>query len=249
MRIVVCVKAVASLADGFQIAADGRAVNADDLEFALNEWDACGVEEALRVREQFGAEVLAVTVGEEFADPALRRCVAMGADRAVRVHTDAQDPLSVARALADAIDDGAELVICGAQSADLAQGAVGSALAAYLGYPIVAVAKRLDIQDGGSSVEVERELEGGVAEVLATSLPLVVTVQTGINEPRYVNMRAIKRAEAHELEILAPASRTPVASTMRRISVPRSQSNGSDMGTDAGDVARRIAEIVGEKHS
>ena len=130
MRIVVCIKQVAVLGDDIEFTPDGRGVDPDYLDFALNEWDTYSTEEALRLREASGSgEVVAVCVGDEDADDALVRCLAMGADRVVRVWSDeleGADPIRVARALAQVVGPlGADLVLCGAQSADSVQGATG----------------------------------------------------------------------------------------------------------------------------
>jgi len=101
MKIVVCVKLVNVLGDEVEFTSDGLDVDPDYLEHALNEWDACALEEALRIRERIGeAEIVAVTAGDKRSEEALRRCLAMGADRAVRVESSTLDPVSTARTLA-----------------------------------------------------------------------------------------------------------------------------------------------------
>src|SRR5919204_3350742 len=120
MRIVVCVKQVAVLGDEVEFLSDGRDVDPDYLDRAVNEWDLYATEEALQLCERVGeGEVVAVSVGDEEAEAALRRCLAMGASRAIRIDADAADPLAVARALAEAVAaEQADLVLCGVQSSD-----------------------------------------------------------------------------------------------------------------------------------
>src|SRR5713226_10270784 len=104
MKVVVCVKLVRGLGDEVEFTSDGLDVDPDYLETALNEWDACALEEALLIKERLGdAEVVAVTAGDKRSEEALRRCLAMGADRAIRVDSAARDPISTARALAAAV--------------------------------------------------------------------------------------------------------------------------------------------------
>src|SRR6202521_5753307 len=104
MKIVVCVKLVKVLGDEVEFTPDGLDVDPDYLEYALNEWDACALEEGLRIRERIGeAEVVAVTAGDKRSEEALRRCLAMGADRALRVESFTLDPISTARTLAAAV--------------------------------------------------------------------------------------------------------------------------------------------------
>ena len=102
MKIVVCVKQVQALGDELELTDDGRDVDPDFVDPALNEWDAVAAEEALRIKERLGGggEVVVVTCGGRGAEAALRRCLAMGADRAVRVESEASDPIAVGRALA-----------------------------------------------------------------------------------------------------------------------------------------------------
>src|ERR1700694_2403009 len=144
MKIVVCVKLVKVLGDEVEFTPDGLDVDPDYLEHALNEWDACALEEALQIRERLGeAEVVAVTAGDKKSEDALRRCLAMGAERAVRVDSAAIDPIATAIALASAVaPESPDLVLCGVQSSDSVQGSSGTALAERLGLPRVAVVKK-----------------------------------------------------------------------------------------------------------
>ena len=210
MKIVVPVKQVAALDDEFELLDDGSDVDPDFVERDLNEWDAFSLEAALQLREATGddGEVVVVTVGDDEAEEALLGCLARGADRAVRIWDDSlagADPLAVARVLAGAVGrEGADLVLCGVQSSDAVNGATGVALAGYLELPHVAVIKRLDYDPASSTATVKRELEGGLVEVLRVRTPALLTIQTGINEPRYANLRAIKQAREKPLEVTTP---------------------------------------------
>ena len=106
MHIVVCIKQVLQLGDEVEFTDDGLDVDPDYLDPALNEWDSFATEEALQLRERLGGEVVVVTCGPKQSEAALRRCLAMGADRAIRVEGVARDPFSVARALADVVRGG-----------------------------------------------------------------------------------------------------------------------------------------------
>ena len=138
----------------------------------------------------------------------MQRALAMGADRGVRIDLATQDPLSAARALATrgGRRESPDLVLCGVQSADLANGAVGAALAGLLGLPFVGVA--VAVEREGDGLLVSRELEGGLLERVAVQLPAVVSVQTGINSPRYVNFRQLKQAEATPIDLRDGRRRT-----------------------------------------
>src|SRR5256885_3964199 len=205
MRIVVPVKQVAAVDEDFELVDDGARVDPDFLEWSLNEWDDFSLEAALQLAD--GDEVVVVTVGDEEATEGLLTCLAKGADRGVRIWEDSlegADALAVARVLAAAVGrESPDLVLCGVQSSDAVNSATGIGLAGHLDLPHVAVARAISA-DGGS-LTVERELEGGLVEVLRIGLPALLTVQTGINEPRYANLRAIKQAREKPLEGLGLA--------------------------------------------
>jgi electron transfer flavoprotein beta subunit len=251
MKIVVCVKQVAILGDEVEFTPDERDVDPDYLDYALNEWDSYATEEALLIKEAAGdGEVVVVSVGNEDAEDAMRRCLAMGADRGIRVEGDsvpAGDPIAVARALAPVVQDEApDLVLCGVQSSDAVQGATGVALAELLGLPRVAVAKKVDWDRGSGKAVVQRELEGGLIDVTEVDTPAVLTIQSGINEPRYATLRAIKQAEQQEIDVVSPETGEPAARVRRMFHPPRGE--GAEMlGKDPAEVARRIKELVEER--
>ena len=248
MRIVVCVKQVAVLGDEVEFAADGRDVDPDYLDRAVNEWDLVATEEALQIRERLGeGEVVAVSVGDEESEAALRRCLAMGADRAIRIEAEAADPLGVARALAGIVAaEEPDLVFCGVQSSDAVQAATGTALAELLGLPRVAVVTRVDYDHRGQRAEVDRELEGGLVDVVDVDTPALLTIQTGTNQPRYANLRAIKQAEQVEIDVRQADAGEPAARVRRMFAPPKGE--GAEMlDGGAAAVAARIAEIVRER--
>ena len=265
MRIVVAVKQVAALDEEFELLDGGRAVAPDCVEWQLNEWDSFATEAALQLREAAGGEdheVVAITVGDDEAEAGLLSCLAMGADRAVRVWDDAvaevDDVLAVARVLAAAVDrERPDLVLCGVQSSDAVNGATGVAVAGFLGLPHVAVVKRIDYDATARAATVERELEGGLIEVLRIGTPALLTVQTGINEPRYANLRAIKQAREKPLEVCGidqlglDATTLAAATGAQRLALaPPERGEGAEMLSGPADaVAARIVEIVRERMS
>ncbi|MGH2859737.1 MAG: electron transfer flavoprotein subunit beta/FixA family protein [Solirubrobacteraceae bacterium] len=260
MKIVVAVKQVAALDDEFELLDGGSGVDPDSLEWDLNEWDTFSVEAALVLREAAGGEVVVVTVGEEEAEEGLLSCLAKGADRAVRVWDDALadtgDALAIARVLAAVIErESPDLVLCGVQSSDAVNGATGVAVAGFLGLPHVAVVKGLAHDAAAGSVTVERELEGGLVERLRIGLPALLTIQTGINEPRYANLRAIKQAREKPMEVTdlngigLDGGQVAAAAGAHRLALAEpDRGEGAEMlAGSAGDVAARIAEIVRER--
>ena len=259
MKIVVPVKQVAALDDEFELLDDGG-VDPDFVEWELNEWDTFSLEAAQQIGEAAGdAEIVVVSVGDEEAEEGLLACLAKGADRGVRVWDDAlegADALAVARVLAAAVErEEPDLVLCGVQSSDAVNGATGVALAAHLDLPHVAVVKGLEMGDG--SVTVERELEGGLVEVLRVKLPALLTIQTGINEPRYATLRAIKQARDKPLDVIGLADlgldddavAAAAGARVRRLG-HHEKGEGAEMLSGSPDeIAARIAEIVRERVS
>jgi len=248
VRIVVCVKQVLVLGDEVEFTGDGRDVDPDYVDPALNEWDGFATEEALRLRERLGGEVVVVTCGAEESEGALRRCLAMGADRAIRVEAAGRDPFSVARALADVVQaEDPELVFCGVQSSDAVQAATGTALAELLDLPRAAVVTRVDYDADARKAVVDRELEGGLVDRVEVDTPALLTIQTGINEPRYANLRAIKQAEQVQVDVRSAADGGMSAYVVRRMFVP-DRGQGAEMidGSPA-EIAGRIAAIVKER--
>ena len=253
MKIVVAVKQVAVLGDEVEFTEDERDVDPDYLDFALNDWDSFSTEEALLIRDRVGGdgEVVVVSAGDEDAEEAMRRCLAMGADRGVRVWDDSlagADPITVARALAPVVArEEPDLVFAGVQSSDSVQAATGVALAELLGLPRVAVVTKVDYDDEARRARVHRELEGGLVDVVEVETPALLTIQTGINEPRYATLRAIKQAEQKEIETVEPDELGEPAYGVRRMFVPPKGAGAEMLDGSPENIARRIAEIVRER--
>jgi electron transfer flavoprotein beta subunit len=247
--MVVCVKQVGILGEDVEFVPDGTDIDPDFLDHVVNEWDMHAIEEALRIREARGSgEVLAVSVGGRDAETCLRRSLATGVDRAVRVESAAADPFSVARALAYVIErEAPDLILCGAQSSDSVQAATGGALAGLLGYPCVAVVTSLELSSDGRGMTVQRELEGGLREIVDVDLPAVVTIQTGINDPRYATMRAVREAAQRDIEVaVAPLEGKPAYRVLRMYTPPR-RAGAQVIEGSPSEIASKIAAIVSER--
>jgi electron transfer flavoprotein beta subunit len=208
MKILVAVKQVAALDEDFEIREDGRDVDPDFLVRDLNEWDDYSLEEAVKIKEAGGdVEVVAVTVGSDDADEVLRKCLAKGADRAVRVWDDAvegSDPIAIARVLAAVVrKEAPDLVFAGVQSSDHAFASTGMALAGLLNWPHAAVVNQLTYRPGAVRASIRRELEGGLLQAMEIACPAVLSIQLGINTPRYASLRSIKQAAAKPIETLS----------------------------------------------
>jgi len=205
MDIIVCVKHVPETAEAeITIDSSGKRILTEDLVYDINEWDDYALEEAVQLREKLGGSVTAITVGTEEADSTLRKCLARGADKAVRLTDKAfegSDGYATAKILRNAIKNlPYDLILTGAQAGDDGYAQVGATLAELLGIPHATMVKKIEPAEGYARVN--RELEGGLEESLEIKLPALLTIQTGINEPRYVSIMGIRKARSKEIEIL-----------------------------------------------
>jgi electron transfer flavoprotein beta subunit len=260
MKILVPVKRVASLEEDFRIRADGRDVEADDLNYDLNEWDNFSLEQAVLIKEAASSEVQVVvaTVGPEESDEILRSCLAKGADRALRIWDESitgSDPIAIARILAAiAGKETPDLVLAGAQSSDHGFATTGIALSAALNWPHVAVVNGLRYSAGDAQAVATRELEGGATQDVELTLPAVLTIQLGINKPRYASLRAIKQAAAKPIEVLGlgelgltseQVGESGSGSRVRRMMVPEKGRAQMIEGTPQ-QKAERLGQIIRE---
>ena len=204
MEILVCVKRVPDSAENeIEINKDGSDIKRDDMVYSVNEWDNYAVEEAIQIRDKVGGSVTVVTVGDEESEEVLRREMAMGADKGIRLTDtafDGSDGRGLAAILKAEIDKGKyDLILTGAQADDGA-GQVGGMLAAMLDWPYASLVNQIDIS-GSGSIKVGREVAGGNQEVNEIDLPCVLSIQTGINEPRYVGIRGIRKVASVEIPV------------------------------------------------
>ena len=202
MRIAVCIKRVPDSETRVKIASDGKSLDEAGVKFVLNPYDEYAVEEALRRKEQAGTgEVVVVSVGPAAVQETIRTALAMGADRGVLLQTERipADGLAVARALAAELKDGAfDLILFGKVAIDDYNHQVGPMVAELLGLPCVTSIAHLELA-GGMGVA-EREIEGGI-EVCEFALPAVLTVDKGLNEPRYPALKGIMAAKKKPMDI------------------------------------------------
>ena len=205
MDIVVCVKRV-PLTEEVDIIIDDtkKEIKKEQLAFVLNDWDNYAIEEAILLKEKHGGTVTAITVGNEDDEEVLRRSLAMGADKAVRIDAgdlSRFDSLSISKILSTALKDQSyDLVFTGVLADDDSSGAVGIMMAELLDLNHSAMVTAIDIKDGKASTT--SELEGGLGEVSLIDMPALCTIQTGINEPRYVSILGIRKAAKKELKVI-----------------------------------------------
>jgi len=255
MNIVVCVKNV-PFTQEVDLVPDASKldIRKDSLPYVMNEWDNYAIEEAIQLREKTGGHVTAVTLGKETDEEVLRRCLAMGADEAIRVEPGILNPdAAVTAAMLAAVVKTVphELVLTGVQSDDFNHGVVGPMMAERLGLPHASVVNGLNPIDGG--VEITIELEGGQDESSRVSLPALLSIQTGINEPRYVSIMGIRRAAKKEIKVVQAedlglsADDIQPALIIEEIFLPPETEGAEMLQGDAASVAEQIVRIIREK--
>jgi electron transfer flavoprotein beta subunit len=239
MKILVPIKRVVDYNVKIRAKADGSGVETANVKMSMNPFDEIAVEEAVRLKEAGTAtEIIAVSLGAQACQETLRTALAMGADRAILVLTDAElQPLAVAKALKAVVErEQPRLVIMGKQAIDDDCNQTGQMLAALLSWPQGTFASKLVPGDG--TVRVTREIDGGL-ETVELTLPAVVTTDLRLNEPRYASLPNIMKAKKKPLETLAPADLgvevTPRLKTLKVAEPPRRQ---------AGIKVSSVAELV-----
>jgi electron transfer flavoprotein beta subunit len=212
MKIAVCIKQVVTREWQLRVNDSKTWIRDQDASFELNEPDAYALEEALRLKEKHGGEVVVVSAGPARATQVLREALARGADRAIHIEGDtlaAADAFVIADALAGAIrDEHFDLVLTGLQSDDQGFGQVGVVLAEKLGMPSATII--MEVQASESGLRVKRELEGGWFQWMTLPLPALLTIQSGINQLRYATLKGIMAAKKKEIrKVAASGPATP----------------------------------------
>jgi electron transfer flavoprotein beta subunit len=222
MKIAVCIKQVVTRDWPLRVQEGGAWVRDRDASFEMNEPDAYALEEALRLKETHGGEVIVCSAGPARASQVLREALARGADRAVHVEHDAlatADALAVAEALADALrPEAADLVLTGLQSDDQGFGQTGVVLAELLGVPHSTIIMEVELGDG--QVRVKRELESGWFQWMTMPTPALLTIQSGINQLRYATLKGIMAAKKKEIRKVVPEMASAVSQRIAELYVP-----------------------------
>ncbi|MDH3883108.1 MAG: electron transfer flavoprotein subunit beta/FixA family protein [Desulfobacterales bacterium] len=208
MEILVCIKRVPDTAENeIEVSSAGTDIERDDLVYSVNEWDNYAVEEAIQIVDNVGGAVTIVSLGDEESEEIIRREMAMGADNGILVSDDAferSDGKGVASILKAVVEKGNyDLILTGAQADDGA-GQIGGMLAAMLDVPYASVVNTIEVLND-AQLKIGREIEGGNQEMNEIALPCVLSIQTGINEPRYVGIRGIRKVASVDIPVLGAA--------------------------------------------
>ena len=249
MKIAVLVKQVPSSESALTISDDQSWIDENQVTYAMNHPDNFAIEEALLIKERIGdGEVVVVSLGPDRTRKVIREGLAKGADRGIHLqeHSPIEtDPLSIAKSFASVLDDeNFDLILTGLQSDDTGMGQTGVLLGEMLGMSTATLAIETDIQKG--SIRIKRELESGWFQWIKLLLPASISIQSGLNTPRYPSLKGIMGAKKKELKIVAPEHHQvdSKTQTIDKIFVPKTTKKTVVIEGDADTSVTRIVEIL-----
>ncbi len=247
MNIIVCIKQVPAKDAPLQIAEGGAWIRETDIGFEMNEPDSYALEEALRLKEKHGGEVVALSMGPERVKQTIKEALAKGADRGIHIADDrffALDPLGAARSLAAAIQkEKFDLLLTGLQSDDHGFGQTGVLLAGLLGLPHATIIMQIDVADG--RMKLKRELEAGWFQWVELPLPAVLSIQSGINKVRYATLKGILAAKKKEIATIpreSPGVAAEPTQRLERIYVPQKMKKTEFLSGTPREAATKLLE-------
>lgn len=246
MRIAVCIKRVPVMDVKFRIAGDGKSIDETGLKYDVNDFDLWAVEAALQLREKTGdGEVAVFSIGPDAVQEQIRKALSMGADRGVHLKADRAggDPLSIARALAAELKATPwDVIFFGKVAIDSADQSVGPMVAELLGLPCVSAIASLEIANGKGTAK--RELEGA-SEIVEFPLPVVLTVDEGLNKERLPSLKGIMAAKKKEIKELTTAELGVTPSPLMRVGGYEAPP-GRKAGVKVGSVEELVAKLHNE---
>jgi electron transfer flavoprotein beta subunit len=250
MKIVVCLKQVPGRDSVLRLNASGTWISEADISFEVNEPDIFALEEALRLKESQGGEVVVCSLGPARAQQAIKEALAKGADRALHLDDAAfagLDSFGMARAMAKALEaEKPDLIVTGLQSDDFGAAQTGVILAELMGLPHSTIIMQIEVQ--GGTLKVKRELEAGFFQFIELPLPALLTIQSGINKPRYATLKGIMAAKNKPIKKLSLAELGLAAEDLAprqritRVYVPEKRANTEFFNGSAKEIAAKIAD-------
>jgi len=248
MKILVCIKQVPDLEAKFKLNAGGTWYSDQDLAWRMNEYDEYAVEQGVQLKEQTGGELVVLSLGPERVKEAMKKALAMGADRGVHLQDDQaheKDPAAIAAAIAAyAKGENFDVVFTGMQSQDRGSAQVGLLLAGTLG--MHAVSTIIEFACEGGSATATRELEGGLKARVKTTLPALFTCQLGLNTPRYPTLPNIMKAKKKEILAIPAAAPANLATTVRT-AFPEKKGGALVLEGEVGALTDQLIGILKEK--
>ena len=248
MKILVCIKQVPDMESKFRLNAAGTWYSDQDLAWRMNEYDEYAVEQAVQLKEQSGGELVVLSLGPDRVKEAIKKALAMGADRGVHLQDDQaheKDPAAMAEAMAAyARGEAFDVIFTGMQSQDRGSAQVGLQLAERLG--IHAVSTLVGFAWDGSTVTARRELEGGLKAVVKTTLPALFTCQLGLNTPRYPTLPNIMKAKKKPIDAQPAQTPANLASTVKT-AFPEKKAGGLVLEGEVGELADQLIALLRQK--
>lgn len=249
MKIAVCVKQVVTREWQLRLTDAKTWIRDQDAAFELNEPDAYALEEALRLKEKLGGEVVVCSAGPARVAQALREALARGADRAIHVEDDTlaqADAFVIAEALAAAMrDERFDLILTGLQSDDQGFAQVGVVLAEYLGVSHATIV--MEVQVDGPNVRVKRELEGGWFQWVSMPVPALLTIQSGINQLRYATLKGIMAAKKKEIRKVPPPAGVSARQEIVQLAFPEKTKQTRMIAGSPAEAAKELVRVLREE--
>ncbi len=258
MKTIVLIKQVPDTETKVKVNPGETDINREGINLVLNPYDEFAAEEAIKIKEAKGGEVVVCTLGEKKAEEAIRTALAMGADRAIRLDGEAfagSDNYATAKALAKAIEKEGDydLILCGKQAVDDDSAQVGTLVAEMLGIPSASLVINCEVGDG--SVTITREIEGGNQE-LEIAMPCLLTAQKGLNEPRYPSLPGIMKAKRKKLDVLSAgdlglgadeAGAAGSKTAIKELSMPPERKAGQVFEGEPEEIVPKVAQLLREE--
>lgn len=262
MKIAVCVKEVPDMESRFKLDTQNHTILEEDLVHKINLFDEFAVEAALQIKEGLndGSEVIIILMGPERASQTIKKCFAMGGDWGIHLNDpafDGSDTFVTARVLKNVMNNiKPDLILTGVQAEDNLQSQVGQSLAELLGYVHSTNITKLVLNSDKKSLTINRELESGKEEILELPLPAVLTIQSGINNPRYPSLPGIMKAKTKKLEKWGPGNigmkndDVGMKGNLREIVdlfIPESEKEAEIIKGDPKEAAKKLISILHDK--
>ncbi len=259
MNIIVCMKWTPDTSEAdLTVSTTAKDIKKDDLDYDMNDWDRFAIEEAAQIKEKVGGKVTVVSLAPEESEDMLRECLARGADEAFQIWSDQMeggDGYATASVLSQFIKGRPhDLILTGTLAEDDGAGQLGGMLAAMLDIPSATLVSKIEIKDQKASFV--RELEGGLYESMEMDLPCLIAVATGLNEPRFVSIRAVRKVTSIEIpnvgidEIGIDAGKVGQSGArveIEQVSLPPEGEGAEIIKGKPEEAAARLAEILKEK--
>ena len=246
MKIAVLVKQVVGSESSLEISPDNKWIEYSSATFVMNPPDSYAIEEAMSIKEAVGeGEVVIVTMGSDSAQKVIREGLSKGADRGIHIQTDGEtniDPLNTAKNIASALDEeNFDLVLSGLQSDDTGMGQTGVLVGELLNMSTATLAIETNIDK--EKIRVKRELESGWFQWVTLESPASISIQSGINQPRYPSLKGIMGAKKKEIKVI-PVSEHETKQQVENIAVPQKSKETEIINTDVDSSVKRIVEIL-----